>query len=199
VIHIVDIGSLRLPDGDVPYQPLLDRGLAKLTTFDPQEDTKTIGDGKPAMLHICTYPGWSSLLQPSAAFLKMFPAFKANARVVDRKIVKTHRLDDLDIEDIDFLKLDVQGSELAILEHGRKKLRECSVVQVEVPFLELYDGQPQLWQLDRELRQQGFVLAGFVSMKVPIEADALYVRYGSENLSRILDHCYRIRVTEKAA
>jgi hypothetical protein len=208
VIHIVDIGSLRLPDGDVPYQPLLDRGLGRLTEFDPQVSGPAIGNGHAATLHICAYPGWSSLLRPSAAFLEAFPGFIVNARVIREMSVFTCRLDDLDIAPIDFLKMDVQGSELMILENGREKLRECAVVQLEVPFLALYDGQPQLWQLDRELRSQGFILDSFVGIKAPFEADVLYVRdYVSGAASRkvmdkmhlILTHCYQRKAMETAA
>jgi hypothetical protein len=199
MIHIVDIGSLRLPDGVVPYQPLLDRGLGRLTEFDPQQGTVAIGDGKMATLHVCKYPGWTSLLRPSVKFLGGFPYYEEAAKIIRQSQISTQRLDDLDIEPIDFLKLDVQGSEHAILENGHDNLRRCAVVQTEVAFAELNEGQPQWWQIHQELRSQGFVLHSLFDIKPPIEAEALYVRPGRQHLSIILEHCYSAQERRKAA
>ena len=57
--------------------------------------------------------------------------------------VPTRRLDDVsEIPSIDFLKIDIQGGELVVLNNGWEKLRECAVIQIEVSFLSLYKGQP---------------------------------------------------------
>lgn len=59
---------------------------------------------------------------------------------------------------IDFVKLDTQGSELDILRGGARALRDVSMVEVEVEFSELYEGQPLFADVDAYLRDCGFML-----------------------------------------
>src|SRR6185436_1594577 len=114
-----------------------------------------IGDGAVYTLNICAYPGWASFLKPSVAALECFTSFQEQASVKRQRPAQTFRLDALDeIAHIDFLKVDVQGSELDVLRGGAIKLRDAAVVQVEVPFVALYDGQPTFSNIDRELRAQ---------------------------------------------
>ncbi len=58
---------------------------------------------------------------------------------------------------MDYLKIDVQGSELAIFQNGRRRLADAVVIQTEVSFLPLYKKQPVFGQIDLELRGQGFI------------------------------------------
>jgi hypothetical protein len=68
-------------------------------------------------------------------------------------------LPSLGIERVDFLDLDTQGTELEILQ-GAAAFLSTSVVAIktEVEFAELYQGQPLFGDLDRYLRDLGFVL-----------------------------------------
>jgi len=85
-----------------------------------------VGDGREHTLNLCAYSGWTSIFVPSAAALEAFSFFKNNARVVGQTRVQTRRLDDLvEVDDIDFLKIDIQGGELAVFVHGREKLRNA--------------------------------------------------------------------------
>ena len=71
--------------------------------------------------------------------------------------VGTTRIDDIaEIDDIDFIKIDVQGAELPVLQNARRALSGAVVVQVEVEFVELYQGQPLFADVDLFLRAQGF-------------------------------------------
>ena len=201
MIHIVDIGAW--PEGVPPYTPLLDARLARLTTFDPQNDDDfALGDGRPATLNICAYPGWTSLLKPNIELLKHLPS--SGAWEVRRRLpIETRRLDDLPLDPIDFLKLDVQGSELVILQNGHEKLRGCSAIHIELTFVPLYESQPLYWEVDSELRSQGFDLRTITSTRSCggqlIELDAVYVRPLGEHSSTIIQHCYPISKVEKAA
>src|SRR6266481_1228578 len=58
----------------------------------------------------------------------------------------------------DLLKLDTQGSELAILCGANHTLAETSLVELEVEFLPMYEGQPLFADLDALLRSRGFEL-----------------------------------------
>jgi FkbM family methyltransferase len=165
--HVVDIGANPI-DGAPPYRPLLDVQLCRITGFEPQAAALAelnlkkganetylpyaIGDGEEHTLNLCAYSGWTSTLVPSAAALEVFSFFKNNARVVARTPIQTQRLDDLaEVDDIDFLKIDIQGGELAVLVHGREKLRNAVVIQTELQFVDLYEGQPSFGQVDQEL------------------------------------------------
>jgi FkbM family methyltransferase len=179
--HVVDIGANPI-EGVPPYKPLLDAQLCRVTGFEPQASALAelnlkkgvyetylpyaVGDGREHSLNLCAYSGWTSLFVPSAAALEVFPFFKNNARVVGQARMQTRRLDDLvEVGDIDFLKIDVQGGELAVFAHGRKKLNNAVVIQTELQFVDLYDGQPSFGQVDQELRAQGFIPHAFAGLK----------------------------------
>jgi hypothetical protein len=88
------------------------------------------------------------------------------AEVLAREPVQTHRLDDLaELDAIDLLKLDIQGSELMVLQGGRTKLAQAVAVHVEISFVTLYQGQPPFGEIDGELRRQGFMPHCFDQIK----------------------------------
>lgn len=179
--HVVDIGANPI-DGVPPYRPLVDAQLCRITGFEPQASALAelnlkkgpnevyypyaVGDGKERTLNVCAYSGWTSLFVPSAAALEIFDFFKKNARVVGQLQIQTQRLDDLsEVTDIDFLKIDVQGGELAVFVHGRERLRNAAVIQTELQFVNLYEGQPSFGEVDQELRAQGFIPHTFHALK----------------------------------
>ena len=185
-ISIVDVGAAALGEGQF-YQPLLDQALGRLTSFEPDpasydELVRTsegrdkilclaLGDGASHTLHLAP-GGMTSVLEADQASYDLFDLFaKPPFSTVDasssrQTTIATTRLDDVaDLDAIDFFKLDVQGAELMILQNGREKLRACSVVQVEVPFVTLYKDQPAFGDIDAELRAQGFMVHGFATIK----------------------------------
>jgi FkbM family methyltransferase len=58
----------------------------------------------------------------------------------------------------DFLKLDVQGAELGILQGGEKTLQRTGLVEVEVEFVEMYSGQPLFHDIASFMSDRGFEL-----------------------------------------
>ena len=56
------------------------------------------------------------------------------------------------------LKIDIQGGELDVFRHGRKKLSRAICVFSEVRFARIYENEPMWGDLDVELRGQGFSL-----------------------------------------
>lgn len=65
---------------------------------------------------------------------------------------------DTGVGGVDVVKIDTQGSELAVLTGGAKALEGVRAVEVEVEFNELYVGIPLFGDIDRFLRERGFVL-----------------------------------------
>jgi FkbM family methyltransferase len=232
---VVDIGANPI-DGDPPYKAMFERGLCTVLGFEPQMDAFAalagrespretylpwaVGDGGRHTLHLCQAPGMTSLFKPDPRMLALFHLFPEFGKVVATAEIQTRRLDDVaELAAVDFLKMDVQGSELAVLEGGRGKLAAAVAVQTEISFLPLYEGQPVFDQVDRELRRQGFVPHAFAAIKrwgiAPLvvnndprqalnqllEADIVYVRDFSRpdalsdaqlgHLALIAHHCYR--------
>jgi hypothetical protein len=150
--------------------------------------------------------------------LKHFPLFSEWGRVVRETQAATRRLDDIvEIDAMDYLKIDVQGSELAIFRGGRRRLAEAVAVQAEVSFLPLYKHQPVYGEIDLELRGLGFLPHAFAAINRRmiwpmvgadpyaaihqlLEADAVYVRDFTRpdaisteqlrHLAMVAHHCY---------
>lgn len=113
-------------------------------------------------LNVTRAPGSSSVLEPNRAVLDAYPESE-RFDVVQRVDVVASTLDAelaaAGIDDVDFLKVDTQGSELAILCGGERAVREQLLgVEVEVEFVEMYKGQPLFADIDSHLRERGFQL-----------------------------------------
>lgn len=205
--HVVDVGANPI-DGPAPYQEFLRQKFCSVTGFEPQDDARekliaqkseletylpyAVGDGADANLYVCAYSGFSSLLKPCNKSLNIFSEFIPNARVLDVKSVQTHRLDEIEeLRPFDLLKIDVQGSELSIFNHGPRHLKNAVAVHVEVSFIPLYEGQPVFGVIDLLLRKYGFLPHTFVALKnwkvgplarpdsqykQCLEADILYIK-----------------------
>jgi FkbM family methyltransferase len=115
-------------------------------------------------LHMTRGPGSTSCLRPSADVKQRFPLdlWSDSFEVVKELQVPSVSLADLavqaDLNWIDFLKLDTQGSELAILQGMGERLRHVGVIETEMMFLKLYDNQPAWWELAAHIEQHGFQL-----------------------------------------
>jgi FkbM family methyltransferase len=230
---VVDVGANPI-DGDPPYKAMLAKRLCRVVGFEPQQDALAslnarksdhetylpyvVGDGSNGSLRVCRASGMTSLFRPDQRALRHFAGFSEWGQVVQEIPVSTCRLDDvLELDELDFLKIDVQGGELAVFMHARQRLSRAVAVQAEVSFLPLYEGQPVFGDVDLELRKQGFVPHAFSAIKkwmiAPLstddpyaalnqllEADIVYVRDFTrpealsteqlKHLALIAHHCY---------
>jgi len=231
---IVDVGANPI-DGDPPYRAMLAAGLCEVIGFEPQADALArlekskgpreryfpyvLGDGSARVLNVCELPGMTSLLVPDPAHLALFNLFPIWGTVKNQIPVTTRKLDDIaEIAHLDFLKMDVQGAEREVLAHGRGKLAETVVIQTEVSFVPLYQGQPTFGDMDLALRELGFLPHAVTGTKIwPIapmvvgdapnrgirqllETDMIYVKDFSrpenmdaeqwKHLALIAHHCY---------
>jgi FkbM family methyltransferase len=108
------------------------------------------------LLYVTRNPGCSSLRPPNTEFLKRFPN-PARFDVVEQRQIATTRLDSLDCRP-HFIKVDTQGSELAILQGGASLLESVVGIEIEVEFAPLYSGQALFSDVDLFLRQHHFEL-----------------------------------------
>ncbi len=234
-LEIVDIGANPI-EHDQPYASLLAAGLCRVTGFEPQAGIcaqlqsdagpherylpYAIGDGSVRRFHQTRYSGFSSFLRPDPRALEAFETFRLNAEIIAEDLMPTVRLDDLaEIEQVDLLKIDVQGTELAVFESAPRTLAGTVAIQTELSFVSLYEGQPGFGELDTCLRRMGFIPHCFVAIKNCIisplvlkndpryalrqllEADLVYVRDFIRHelltddqlraLALIADHCYQ--------
>lgn len=113
--------------------------------------------------YITSNPSCSSLLLPNQAVFDSFMECAPFFEVVDTQQIEIVTLDDYlplhDINDIDFLELDTQGTELDILQGAEGFLSSSVVgVKVEVEFLPMYQSQPLFSEVDAYMRGFGFKL-----------------------------------------
>jgi FkbM family methyltransferase len=110
------------------------------------------------VLNLTRSPGCSSVFNPNMSMLNMFP--ESDRFSISKKIdIKTDTIDNLylsgKIQQIDFLKIDVQGAELEILNGGKSFLKDNLIgIEVEVEFLEIYKGQPLFSEIDFFIRKE---------------------------------------------
>ena len=231
---VVDIGANPI-DGAPPYKGMLAKRICTLVGFEPQPealarlnagkgDLETylpyaVGDGTRGTLRVCQAPGMTSLFMPNPRVLNIFPNFVHFGRVVREVEIETRTLDSIaEIGQLDFLKIDVQGSELAIFRNGTSRLANAVAIHTEVSFVPLYLGQPVFGDIDLALRELGFIPHMFaainkrmilplhnaqnpnMTMNQVMEADIVYVRDFTDpeamsveqlkHLAIIAHHCY---------
>lgn len=178
LINILDIGAMSL-GGDSPYQLLVDSKKARVIGFEPgiEECRKLneqmghphrfypyfIGDGRPATYYETNFGMTGSLYRPNTRLLEKFQNLAEVTTLVKTHEVATKRLDDIEeISGVDFIKIDVQGSELNVFWGGSKALETALVIQVEVEFVELYQDQPMFCDVDKYLRGKGYQFHTFL-------------------------------------
>ncbi|WP_216905518.1 FkbM family methyltransferase [Synechococcus sp. CCY 0621] len=184
-LRCVDVGALALKDHPDPWVHWVQIGCAEVLVFQPLNEECNLlnvksqrsdvairhfpwvlGDGKKHTLHITNAPMSSSLFPPACSTTDLFQSLGEFMHVIRQEVLETHRLDDIkEAQLADFIKLDAQGAELMILENAKVTLKSVSVIQCEVEFVELYEGQPLMADVDSFLRSQGFTFLRFLSIK----------------------------------
>lgn len=211
MLEVLDIGAAQISEVPV-YKSLIDFGLAHLNAFEGDQrqhesirsrfglDTAIFGDflfdGSETTVYLAApITGMTSLFKPDPRALAFFNGFTEFGKIHSEERIQTTRLDDVkSLPPIDFIKMDVQGSELTILQNGTNVLRNCLAVQLEVSFICLYQDQPSFGEVDQWMRSQGFVPHSFLHLKrwsisptifdgnfrvggnQLLEADVIYVR-----------------------
>ena len=181
-IQIMEIGAAAINEDPV-YSKLIEAGFAHLHAFegDPRQiegirkkygDNVTIYkdfifDGTiKSFYQASTASGMSSLYRPNPHALAFFNGFPEFGKVYSVEDVQTVRLDDVEmLEDLDFIKLDIQGAELVSLQNGQEKLKNALAVQLEVSYIPLYEDQPTFGEVDIWMRAQGFMPHCFLAIK----------------------------------
>lgn len=193
-LAIVDVGAN--PLGKPVYKPLMAAGLAHVWGFEPNAEAfaklapnpqatylpVAVGRGGAATFHAYPASEMSSLYPLSAASIGYLGHFRRHLGQETQSRIETRALDDIDqIDRLDLLKIDAQGAECDVIAGARGKLAGAVMVIAEMRFYRLYDGEPMLHDMDRALREQGFVLHRFLHQK-----------------ARMLNHSQKARVNARA-
>jgi FkbM family methyltransferase len=110
--------------------------------------------------HMTKSGACSSLLSPNHNFLKNFPVsekFNINNKVE----IKTDTVDCIlstQSEEVDFLKIDVQGGTLNVLKGSDITLNSALGLNVEAEFVSMYKGESLFGEIDQYIRNKGFIL-----------------------------------------
>lgn len=179
-VKVIDVGASPI-DGDPPYAAMRGHGDVAVVGFEPSPSQfaalqarpipgctflpHAVGDGTDGTLRVCRAPGMTSLLEPHRAVLERFHLLAECAEVLETIPMPTVRLDDVpEAADSDYIKIDVQGSEGAVLAGAPRVLSELTVVHIEVNFVPFYEGQPLFAELDQQLRAAGFLFHKFTPL-----------------------------------
>jgi FkbM family methyltransferase len=144
-------------------------------------------------------PMCSSHFTPNVPFLARFPASE-RFDVVGSAEIDCQTVDDLlarTDKKVDFIKLDLEGGELAVLEGAVQTLESCIGLHVEVCFQALRVNQPLFGDIARFLHQRGLEFIdlvslfrwerdSFIGLGQAIFGDALFLR-GPESLMAMSD------------
>lgn len=175
-IQIIDVGAMAL--GDEIYTPLVKADIVTVLGFEcvqaecdrlnalkRQGHTylpHAVGDGRERDFHECNYPMTSSLYEPNTPLLAKFQNLENLTQVVKKGKLATHCLDDMpEATGADFLKLDVQGAEVDVMNGADQVLADAVVVHTEVEFVQMYKDQPLFAEVDQRMRKSGFVFHKF--------------------------------------
>lgn len=173
-IQICDIGASPIDKTDFIDELLINTN-SKLIGFEPNDNEFQkldknnpkkkyynfgIGDGTEKTLNVCKAVGMSSFLEPDLDYLKNFHGFEEWSKIINKIKVKTKKLTDIK-DEIDFLKIDVQGYESEIINHGGDKVKNCLVVQLETSPTPLYKKEKTFASTIIQLEKLGFSLHMF--------------------------------------
>ncbi len=181
--NILDAGALPLDPEPPPFHALLDVFPASRISaleLDPDVCEKLNGDARPGVRYYCCAlgrteetrrlyetrnPMCSSLYEPDERFADLynnmdFMRLRATCNV--RTVSLNTFVREQALGAVDFVKMDIQGAELDVLQGGSNVLSSVLALVVEVEFVPLYKGQPLYGDIDAHLRERDFMLHKFL-------------------------------------
>lgn len=112
-------------------------------------------------VNLCKKPQVSSIYHPNYEFLKLYTdpnRFEIVEKIELNATTLNNQQKQMNLDRIDFIKLDTQGSELDILKGANEALFNVIGIETEIEFQEMYKGQPLFSDIDNYLRDNGFFL-----------------------------------------
>jgi FkbM family methyltransferase len=158
--------------------------LLQAKPFAPQQKVFSCAlgrcDGRAVLNVLASMPS-SSLLEVAAGCDVLFHRPMDKTDTIE---VPVRTLDGIfsecGLQDLDLLKIDVQGYEIEVFAGGTETLRKTRLIVTEVSFFEHYQGQPLFGEVYNFLHGAGFELRdmfGYIyeSQGLPLQCDAVFI------------------------
>lgn len=142
------------------FEPIPDLAKELIKTYSTRKNVaiheNALGaDNKQISFNVFNFIGSSSVFSAS----DIARGYHGKKMDTSQEIqVQQVRLDEILDDEIDILKLDLQGYELEALKGCGRLLENIKTMTVEVEFVPMYDGQPLFGDIDVFLRKNGFKL-----------------------------------------
>ena len=145
--------------------------------------------------YVSTSPSSSSLFRPTR---QIMDALAMNIRVQDTSTVRGTTLaelcQELGLQSIDVLKLDVQGSELRVLQGSGDYLRAIKHLILEVSFWPEYETAPLFCTVREWLTGNGFVLRNLFGRSATVTRGLISGRRLLLQPAFVIRVCYQLHI-----
>jgi FkbM family methyltransferase len=122
---------------------------------------------KEVPLYVTNHPMCTSLYKPNEKLISLYNNFEV-AYLKSIEKVRTTQLDEFlktqNIDQIDFIKIDVQGAELDIFKGGKKALNNVLKIVCEVEFVPIYENQPLFGDVCNFLAKKDIMFNKFLGL-----------------------------------
>lgn len=167
---LVDIGAA----GGMPYiwRITINKGLVEAYMFDLSPDWEikstvhilryAIWDkNTEKIIYHTKHPGCSSLCEPDPEIVSFYPCSDW-FEVICKSQINVTRFDTvsqvLDLPEVDYLKMDIQGSEGQCLNSFGDRINNVCAIESEVHFRKLYKESYSFYEINQFLYEKGFIL-----------------------------------------
>lgn len=170
-VNVCDIGAS--PIDPTPHlEKIVRYGNGHLVGFEPNPEQfdllapdenhtyepVAIGDGEPHFLNLCRAPGMTSFLKPDLNYLGMFHHFTQWGTIYKQIEVPTTKLDDYNLPPQDYIKIDTQGFEKAILKYGKNTIKNSLVVEIECSPTPIYENEAPMHRIIQIMAKYGYIV-----------------------------------------
>ena len=108
-------------------------------------------------------PEKSSTYEPNDKVLKKFPDFQ-RFELTEKIKLSSVPMDEILEDEVDFIKIDIQGGELNVLKGADTTLERTLGLELEVEFIDMYKSQPLFGDLCELLSKKGFEFIDFLNL-----------------------------------
>lgn len=182
---IFEIGALQLNNSKEPFYKLLDYfPSSEIIGFEIEKELCDKMNSKASKgiryypyalgeknekkkLYNTKHPMCTSLYKPNEKLIRLYNNLDVSYLKSETEI-ETISLDNFidkhKIDEVDFIKIDVQGAELDIFKGGKNVLKNVLKIICEVEFVSMYENQPLFGDVNNFLTQHDFMFQKFISI-----------------------------------
>ena len=182
---IFEIGALQLNNSKEPFYKLLDYfPSSEIIGFEIEKELCDKMNSKASKgiryypyalgeknekkkLYNTKHPMCTSLYKPNEKLIRLYNNLDVSYLKSESEI-ETISLDNFidkhKIDEVDFIKIDVQGAELDIFKGGKNVLKNVLKIICEVEFVSMYENQPLFGDVNNFLTQHDFMFQKFISI-----------------------------------